>query len=103
MANMETMNIALTAEQKAWVKEQAARDGYVNVSEFMRGMIREAQRKLAKARLEESLLEALKEEPSPFTDADWDWVEAEGKRLAAERIASAPKLRTRASRAARSR
>jgi antitoxin ParD1/3/4 len=69
---MTTMNISLPEEMKAFVDAQLAREGYASASEYLRALIREAQRRQAKRELEAKLREALESGPAePMTRADW--------------------------------
>ncbi|MEW6234066.1 MAG: type II toxin-antitoxin system ParD family antitoxin [Candidatus Omnitrophota bacterium] len=70
---METMNIALSAEMKEFVQTEAARGGYSSVSEYIRSLIREKQRREEEIRLENLLLKGLNSGPSTeMTKKDWE-------------------------------
>ena len=56
---MDQMHIAVPQEQKQCVKEQSESDGYANVSEFMRHLLREERKRREKQLLEKNLIEAL--------------------------------------------
>ena len=45
---MTTMNISLPEEMKAFIDAQIAREGYATASEYLRALIREAQKRQAK-------------------------------------------------------
>ena len=45
---MATMNVSLPDEMKAFVESQAAREGFGTTSEYLRSMIRDTQKRLAK-------------------------------------------------------
>ena len=83
---MTTMNISLPEEMKAFVDAQLAREGYASASEYLRALIREAQRRQAKRELEAKLREALESGPAePMTREDWESLEREAMdRLARE-------------------
>jgi antitoxin ParD1/3/4 len=49
---MTTMNVSLPDEMKAFVEEQVQRGGYSTASEYLRELIRDAQKQAAKERLE---------------------------------------------------
>jgi len=68
---IETMNISLPTPLKAYVQQRVKRDGYGNISEYMRELIRGDQKKRSKERLEELLLEGMKSPSSPLTKDDW--------------------------------
>ena len=69
---METMNIALPKPMKVFVQKQVAEGGYSTVSEYLRSLIREDQKKEALAKLEAVLLEGLKGKGVKVTPEWWD-------------------------------
>ncbi len=73
---MATMNISIPDEMKAFVEEQAAREGFGTVSEYMRSLIRGLQLKQAqRQRVDGMLLAGLDSGPAaPLTPADWESV-----------------------------
>ncbi len=83
---MTTMNISLPDEMKAFIEAQMVQEGYASASEYLRTLIREAQRRRAKQELEAKFREALESGPStPMTREDWDSIEREAlERLAGE-------------------
>jgi Arc/MetJ-type ribon-helix-helix transcriptional regulator len=64
-----------------------AQEGYASASEYLRTLIRDAQKRRAKRELEAKLREALESGPAtPMTREDWDSIEQEAMdRLARER------------------
>ena len=65
---MTTMNISLPDSMKAFVDDQIAKGGYSSASEYMRELIRHAQKQAAQRRLEEVLLKGIESgEPLPVT------------------------------------
>ncbi|NEO88111.1 MAG: type II toxin-antitoxin system ParD family antitoxin [Spirulina sp. SIO3F2] len=69
---MKTMNISLPETLRDYVDEQIEAGGYGTVSEYIRDLIRQDQRRKAKARVEALLLEGLDSgEATPMTEADW--------------------------------
>jgi antitoxin ParD1/3/4 len=84
---MATMNVSLPDEMKIFVETQAAEAGFGTVSEYLRSVIRDLQKRKAKQNLEAKLREALMSGPAePMTREDWDEIEREGlERLAQER------------------
>jgi antitoxin ParD1/3/4 len=67
-----TINISLPAALKAFVEEQAAHEGYGTVSEYLRAVIRDLQkRKQAKANLDAKLLEGVRSPTVRMTDKRW--------------------------------
>ena len=81
---MATMNISLPDQMKEFVETQAQREGFGTVSEYLRSIIREAQKREAKHALEAKLKEGLESGPAaPLTSQEWDAIEREGLELAA--------------------
>ena len=75
---MTTMNISLPDALKAFVDDQIAKGGYSSASEYIRELIRNAQRQAAQQRLEAALLEGLESgEPLPVTAEFWQERRAE--------------------------
>lgn len=69
---MTTMNISLPDEMKAFIETQLATEGFASASEYLRGLIREAQKRQAKQALEAKFREALESGPAtPMTKEDW--------------------------------
>jgi len=68
---MTTMNISVPDEMKVFVEAQMAQEGYASASEYLRALIRDAQKRRAKQELEAKLLEGLHSPASEMTDADW--------------------------------
>jgi antitoxin ParD1/3/4 len=66
-----TMNVSLPESMKAFIDEQVAREGYSSASEYIRALVREAQKQAAEAELEHALLQGLKGPVSPMTQDDW--------------------------------
>jgi antitoxin ParD1/3/4 len=82
---MTTMNISLPDEMKAFVESEMAHEGYASASEYLRALIRDAQKRRAKRDLEAKFREALDSGPAtPMTPEDWDSIERE----ALERLGS---------------
>jgi antitoxin ParD1/3/4 len=81
------MNLSLPDERKAFVEAQAAEEGFGTVSEYLRSVIRDLQKRKARQGLEAKLREALLSGPAgPMTREDWEEIEREGlERLARER------------------
>jgi antitoxin ParD1/3/4 len=73
---MATMNISLPDPMKEFVEAQAAQEGYGSVSEYLRAVIRDIQKRKAKQEVEAKLREALLIGPAePMTREDWDSLE----------------------------
>ena len=70
---MTTMNISLPDALKAFVDGQIAKGGYSSASEYIRELIRHAEKQAAQERLEAALLEGLESgEPIPVTPEFWE-------------------------------
>jgi antitoxin ParD1/3/4 len=68
---MTSMNVSLPESLRKYAEERAAK-GYSSVSEYFRDLIREDQKRLAKERLEQLLLEGLDSgEPVEATPEYW--------------------------------
>ena len=73
---MTTMNISVPDEMKAFVEAQMAQEGFASASEYLRSLIRDAQRRQAKRELEAKFREALESGPAtPLTRDDWNALE----------------------------
>jgi antitoxin ParD1/3/4 len=73
---MTTMNISVPDEMKAFVEAEMAQEGYASASEYLRALIRDAQKRRAKRALEAKFREALESGPAtPMTGDDWDDLE----------------------------
>ena len=71
---MTTMNISLPDEMKTFVEEQVQQGGYSTASEYLRELIRDAQKQAANERLEKLLLEGLDSGPGVDVTPEW-WAE----------------------------
>jgi antitoxin ParD1/3/4 len=74
---MQTMNISLPEPLKAFVDAQIATGRYSSVSEYVRELIREDERRRAQEQLESLLLEGLASEKTPLTRQDFDDIRRE--------------------------
>jgi len=74
---MTTMNISLPEEMKAFIEAQMAQEGYASASEYLRFLIREAQKRRAKQELEAKLMEGLQGPAVEMTREDWDSIRRE--------------------------
>ena len=84
MILMETMNISLPENLKGFVDSRVKTGGYSSVSEYVRDLVREDQKRQTQENLEALLLEATRSGPGrEFTKADWEALRRElAKRLA---------------------
>jgi len=69
---MTSLQLSLPESMRAFVEEQAAKGGHGSADEYLRTLIREAQQREAKQRLEAMLLEGLEGEPIEVDDEFWD-------------------------------
>jgi antitoxin ParD1/3/4 len=70
---MDTMNIALPESMKHFVQEQVTEGGYSSVSEYVRDLIRNAQKRKVNERIDALLLEGLDSgDPIPVTTEYWE-------------------------------
>ena len=68
---MQSMNISLPEPLKQFVDQQIAAGKYSSVSEYVRELIRDDEKRKAEDRLEALLLEGLESDESPLTSEDW--------------------------------
>lgn len=74
-----TINISLPDTLKGEVEEIISKDGYGNVSEFFRELVRNHIKEREQRKLEALLMEALKSgEATPLTKADFDAIRERG-------------------------
>ncbi len=84
---MATMNISLPDPMKEFIETQTSKEGFGSVSEYLRSIIREVQKRQAKQELEAKLLESLQGPSVVMTREDWDSIEREAlEGLAGEAI-----------------
>lgn len=69
---MQTMNISLPDPLKEFVDHQIAEGRYSSVSEYIRELIRDDEKRRAEARLGALLLEGLESEESELTRQDFE-------------------------------
>jgi antitoxin ParD1/3/4 len=70
---MQTMNISLPDQLKDFVDEQLGSGRYSSVSEYVRDLIRDDERRKTQEKLEALLMEGLQSgEPTGMTREDWE-------------------------------
>jgi antitoxin ParD1/3/4 len=69
--NLTSINISLPEPMKQFVEEQVNRGGYSTVSEYLRELIREAQRRREREEREAKLLAGLQSPTSAMSSDDW--------------------------------
>ncbi len=68
-----SMNISLPAGMRAWVEGQVAKGGYGSVSEFVRELVRAAQKRQVREEIDAKLVAALESgAATPMTEKDWE-------------------------------
>lgn len=80
---MTSMNVSLPEAMKRFVEEQVEKGAYSTPSEYVRSLIREAQVKAEKERIERMLLEGLDSPVRDMTPGEW----AEMRREVRQRLA----------------
>jgi antitoxin ParD1/3/4 len=68
---MATITISLPDSLKTFIEEQVTGEGFGTVSEYLRALVRDEQKRRAQTRLESLLLEGLQSETSEMTEEDW--------------------------------
>lgn len=71
---MTTLNISLPDSMRAFIDEQIALGGYSTASEYIRDLIRQAQKQAARDKLDSLLLEGLQSGESIEVTDEW-WQE----------------------------
>jgi antitoxin ParD1/3/4 len=70
---MTTLNISLPDAMRTFIDEEIAKGGYSTASEYIRDLIRQAQKKAEEKKLEITLLEGLDSgKPIEVTDEWWE-------------------------------
>ncbi|HQH28154.1 MAG TPA: type II toxin-antitoxin system ParD family antitoxin [Oligoflexia bacterium] len=70
---MQTMNISLPDPLKDFIEQQVSSGRYSSISEYMRELVREDEKRKAQEKLEALLLEGLQSgAASEMTKTDWD-------------------------------
>lgn len=97
---MTTLTISLPESLKTFIDREVETKGYGNVSEYVRGLLREAQAREADARLEAMLLEGLtKGDDIPLDPKFWSELRRDATRILAKQNpdgkTSASKVRTK--------
>lgn len=78
---METMNISLPEPMKKFIEEEVSKGGYSTVSEYIRAVLREEQKRKAQEKLEVLLLEGLESgQPAEMTKEYLDQIRREARK-----------------------
>jgi antitoxin ParD1/3/4 len=83
---MQTMNISLPDQLKEFVDGQVSSGRYSSVSEYVRDLIRDDEKRRAQDKLEALLMEGIQSgEPTEMTREDWADIRREAARQFEER------------------
>jgi antitoxin ParD1/3/4 len=83
---MTTLTISLPDSLKEFIEREVQTKGYGNVSEYVRGLLRDAQAKEADARLEALLIEGLSSgKDIPLTKEFWSELKQDAAKILARR------------------
>jgi antitoxin ParD1/3/4 len=83
---MTTVTISLPDSLREFIDREVANKGYGNVSEYVRGLLRDAQKKEVDARLESLLLEGLASgQDLPHDREFWREIKAEAAQIMARK------------------
>jgi antitoxin ParD1/3/4 len=75
---MQTMNISLPEQLKEFVDDQVGSGRYSSVSEYVRDLIRDDEKRKAQEKLEAMLMEGLQSgSPTEMRREDWDDIRRE--------------------------
>ena len=75
---MQTMNISLSEQLKEFVDEQVGSGRYSSVSEYVRNLIRDDEKRKSQEKLESLLLEGIQSgKPTAMTRKDWEEIRRE--------------------------
>jgi antitoxin ParD1/3/4 len=75
---MTSLNISLPKSMRAFVDEQVSAGGYSTASEYVRQLIREAQKSNARSSLQSAILEGINSgDSTEWTQDDWDDIDSE--------------------------
>lgn len=75
-----TITISLPESLKSFIESQVSSQGFGTVSEYVRSLVRDEQKRTAQKRLESLLLEGLHSEASEMTENDWTDIREEIRR-----------------------
>lgn len=88
---MQTMNISLPDQLKEFVEGQVDSGRYSSVSEYVRDLIRDDEKRKAQEKLEALLVEGIQSgEATEMTRQDWSDIRMEALRLFEARIVRKP-------------
>ena len=71
MSDRTSINVSLPGSMRKWVVEQVSEGGYGTVSEYIRDLVRDAQRDQTMRETERLLVDSLSSPSSEMKQADW--------------------------------
>jgi antitoxin ParD1/3/4 len=81
-----TINVSLPSPMRAYLEKRVKLDGFGSISDFIRALVREDQKRQAQEELERRLLAALDtSEATPMTAQDWEEIKTAVKTKIASR------------------
>jgi len=80
-----SINISLPAALRQWIQQQAENRGFETASEFVRDVIRREREKSLRVQIDQILSNAMETPVSEMTNADWDDIRKQGRKLARRR------------------
>jgi antitoxin ParD1/3/4 len=83
--SMATMNISLPDSMRDFIENQVRRGGVGTASEYIRALVREAQKRDAEEQIEAKLLEALADPSREVTEERWQALRARARQQVAKR------------------
>jgi antitoxin ParD1/3/4 len=85
---MTSLNVSLPESMREWIDEQVKTGGYGTASEFVREVIREAQKNKARQELEAKLLAGINSGPAiEVNEAYWDGLKERARARSRNRTA----------------
>ncbi len=86
-AELTTINVSLPVPMKAYLEARVKGDGFGSISDLIRALVREDQKRQAQEELERRLLSALdSSEAVPMTRQDWTEIKNAVKTKLATRV-----------------
>ena len=84
--DLTTINVSLPSPMRAYLESRVKADGFGSISDLVRALVREDQKRQAQEELERRLLAALDSgEATPMTSQDWDEIKTAVKTKIASR------------------
>ncbi len=74
---MTTLTLSLPDEMKSFVDAQVVQEGHASADEYLRALVRDAQKRKARLELEAMLLEGMQGPSVALTREEWESMERE--------------------------